>query len=255
MTPVVGGNDDSELLESVARESDVVIHTADSSDHLPSTESLLRGLSKRFEATGKAPLYLHTSGTGVLADKARGGALSSKIYSDDNESIDTLADTQPHRNVDLAVKKAGLGGKVRCHIVIPPIIYGISKGPFKRDTFFLAPGIRAAIKDGKAGYVGSGAPRWNTVHVDDLAEFYLLLLQKAGDERWGGYYFAETGNVSFKEIAEAAAKALGEKIGKSVPVASWTPEEAKKNCRGVGGVFIWGSNCEPLGVSYQGTGS
>jgi hypothetical protein len=145
------------------------------------------------------PLYIHTSGTGVLADKSRGAGLSSQVYSDDDQvGIETLADSQLHRLVDIEVRNAGLRGKVRCHIVIPPIICGlicgfeggwlardclrsfvnkdsdlgtdgISKGTFKNDTFFVAGPMLAAIRTGKAGYVGTGEPRWNTVHVDDLA--------------------------------------------------------------------------------------
>lgn len=123
---------------------------------------------------------------------------------------------------------------------------GISSGPFKRDTFFLAPSINSALDSSKAGYISTGLPAWNSVHVSDLAELYLLLLKNPGNETWGGYYFAETGEVSFKRIAESIAAAVEQLQGRKVDVGSWNVEEAKKATRGVGGQFIWGSNGEFL---------
>jgi len=57
--------------------------------------------------------------------------------------------------------------------------------------------------------VGLGKARWNNVHVHDLSELYLLLVEAAASkqshpELWGarGYYLAENGEHNWTELAE-----------------------------------------------------
>lgn len=50
--------------------------------------------------------------------------------------------------------------------------------------------------------MGKGRNIWNNVHVEDLADFYVLLLEKAiageaSSGKEGGWYFAENGEHSF----------------------------------------------------------
>lgn len=63
---VIGKLDDSEILEKEAEQSDVVIHTADASDHVASCKALLAGLKQRGSSRSgsQKPIYIHTSGTG-----------------------------------------------------------------------------------------------------------------------------------------------------------------------------------------------
>lgn len=56
--PVLGTLNDKDLLIEEARKADVVIHTADSSDHVASCEALLEGMRKR-SAEGKETIYIH----------------------------------------------------------------------------------------------------------------------------------------------------------------------------------------------------
>lgn len=56
--------------------------------------------------------------------------------------------------------------------------------------------------------IGEGKARWNNVHVNDLADLYVLLVEKAvegdkSEELWGekGYYLAENGEHVWKELA------------------------------------------------------
>ncbi|CAF1534078.1 unnamed protein product [Adineta ricciae] len=46
---LVGSNDSHDLIEKAASQADVVFHTANSSDDLPSTKSILSGLNQRTE--------------------------------------------------------------------------------------------------------------------------------------------------------------------------------------------------------------
>ena len=61
--------------------------------------------------------------------------------------------------------------------------------------------------------VGAGKARWNSVHVHDLSELYLLLVEAAVAGKltkglWGeqGYYLAENGEHTWTELAETMAR-------------------------------------------------
>lgn len=95
-TIVVGSYDQPELLVNAVKESDVsgvlflversnyllsqiIIHTADSSDHFPSAKALIQGISER-HPTLPPVVYIHTSGTGVLTDESHGEVEGTKVY-------------------------------------------------------------------------------------------------------------------------------------------------------------------------------
>ncbi|KIY60705.1 hypothetical protein CYLTODRAFT_363771, partial [Cylindrobasidium torrendii FP15055 ss-10] len=84
--------------------------------------------------------------------------------------------------------------------------------------------IRGALKYGKSPYIGKGLGMWNGVHVQDLVDLYMLILEDAlsetpkaptGNE---GYYFCATDTYQWKELAAA----IGEKLYKQGAIA--TPE-------------------------------
>lgn len=63
---VVANLDDFEKLQEEAKKVDVVIHTAESADHVGSCKALLSGIQQRqSQLPGeRKPVYIHTSGTG-----------------------------------------------------------------------------------------------------------------------------------------------------------------------------------------------
>lgn len=211
---VIGTLDDSALLEKAAEDSDVVIHTADASDHVGSCVALTTGAKKRGQKGGMKPIYIHTGGTGVLMDSASGQFASDKVYDDSvfEDTHSNIPDSAWHRNVDNLVYEAGKSGLVDTFIICPPLIYGTSSGPVRQDSRQVPGLIRLAIARGKAAYVGKGLNIWNNVHVEDLADLYVLIMEKAlegvapkNDE---GYYFAESSSSNFKDLVEQIAKVL-----------------------------------------------
>lgn len=68
---VEGTLEDSEVISRTSEKVDIVIHIAHS-DHAPSVEAVLAGLSRRGGDSRPAPLYLHMSGCGIIADNVRG---------------------------------------------------------------------------------------------------------------------------------------------------------------------------------------
>lgn len=127
---IMGDLNDKDLITEQTIQHDIVFHTA-TADHLPSAEAILAGIKQRAQ-NGQHTIYIHTSGTSVLDDNARGGAKSDKIYTDETrDGVDSVPDNAPHREIDLAIVKAQreLGEKAKIAIMIPPLIYGCESQP------------------------------------------------------------------------------------------------------------------------------
>jgi nucleoside-diphosphate-sugar epimerase len=202
--PVLGSLDDADLLAREARKADGVVNTANA-DHLPSARALVTALA----GTGK-PL-VHTSGSSVIGDDARGNRAAEAIFDEDTAFVVAPA-KQHRRDIDLLILGSSASG-VRSAVICPTLIYGTGRGanPHSVQIPFLADNAR---RNGCVQVVGRGVNRWSNVHIDDLAELYLLVLEKAPA---GGFYFAENGEVSFGEIGEAIAARLGLSPVQSLP--------------------------------------
>jgi nucleoside-diphosphate-sugar epimerase len=222
--PLIGDLDDLQLLETEAANADVVLSFADA-DHLPSIEAILRGLSHRprSENGRRRPIFIHTSGTGVLLDQAHGRVASTNIYYDnDVAQLNTLAPTQPHRHVDLKLIDPRLKGVVDTYIVAPPTIWGFGTGPGNHNSIQIPFQVATSIKHQQASQIGEGKNIWSKVHVVDLAHFYILLLERALKEpeheaekdskrvplpkNEDAYYFAQAGDdFSYGSVAQEIA--------------------------------------------------
>jgi len=218
---VLGTLDDSELITEQAANHDVIINTS-SSDHLPSVEAVLAGVRQRIRA-GQASIFIHTSGTGLLIDEAKGAYKSDKIYRDDTPAdVDGLPSTALHRHVDLLIVQAAreFGDKAKIAIVIPPIIYGFNPS-HKRFSMALPVLVRFALKHGFSGYVGEGRNVWGGTHVADVARVYPTLLSWMETDTTASsallenpYFFTDDGReFSWGEVAEHVGRVLY-KLGK-----------------------------------------
>jgi nucleoside-diphosphate-sugar epimerase len=222
--PVLGSLEDSDLLVREARSADGVINAADS-DHLPAIKALVEGLR------GSDKPLLHTSGSSVIGDDARGNRLSESIFDEDTPFVVEAA-KQPRRDIDLHVLDAANEG-IRAVVLCPSNIYGSGTGlnPRSVQIPFL---VDQARETNVVRIVGLGVNRWSNVHIEDAAELYLLALHKAPA---GAFYFIENGEASFAEIGEAIARRL--KLG---PVQSWTAEEAAERWGKRHAYYTLGSN-------------
>jgi nucleoside-diphosphate-sugar epimerase len=222
--PVLGDLDDSPLLTREARAADGVINTA-SADHAKALRTLVDALKGSFK-----PL-LHTSGSSVIGDDARGNQGTDVVF-DEGTPFVVSATKQPRRDIDLLVIGAADSG-VRSAVVCPSLIYGIGKGlnPNSVQIPFLAGNARA---HGAVQVVGAGLNVWSNVHIDDLTELYLLVLSQAPA---GSFYFAENGEASFGELADAIAKRLGLPGVESLP-----PERAAEQWGEAKAFYTLGSN-------------
>lgn len=107
-------------------------------------------------------------GTGVIQDTS--DSKSDHVYSDDDpKGIDAIPDSQPHREIDLAILKAvrtSLKDSAKVAIIMPPCIYGVGSGPFNRLSIQVPGLIRCALEKGKVAIPGKGEQIWNNVHVE-----------------------------------------------------------------------------------------
>jgi len=245
---VVGTLEDLDLLEEQASKHDITINTADA-DNLGATQAILRGQAKRKEETGHRPILIHTSGTGVLTDNAQGRYPGMTIYTDlypTNDSnpplkgIDSLPDTQLHRNVDLAILAADRNSHIRSFIIFPSTIYGLSKGELidkgigNNHSLQMPALIRASIDRGQAGMVGEGKNIWPNVHIHDVADLFIIVFKlalkgNAGNHGHQGYFFGESGEYTLFGAAEAIGQALVKRgVAKTALPSSFTQEELDK---------------------------
>jgi nucleoside-diphosphate-sugar epimerase len=195
MEPVLGTLDDGDVLARAARQADAVIHTADS-DHRAAVEAMLPALA------GSGKLFLQTSGSSIVGDEA-GGRPTDKVYEDD-----TPFTPGPGRSHRVAIDRtvlAAAGNGVRAAVVCPSMIYGRGRG-LHRESIQVPWFARLARKHSVALHIGSGENIWSNVHIDDLCDLYLLILERAPA---GAFYFAENGENSMRQIAEAISRALG----------------------------------------------
>ncbi|KAF8509426.1 hypothetical protein BU17DRAFT_77845 [Hysterangium stoloniferum] len=232
---VLGSLDDADILIEEASKADVVIHTAESAEHVPSVKAILEGLIKRDDN----PIYIHISGTGVLASDARGEYATDIIYSDlDSAQVNSIPDTAFHRDVELLVLNASSSGKIRTHIVTPSTIYGISDHILVQESISnsismqIPEFIRASIARGQGGVLGKGENLWSNIHISEIASLIATVFEASLEGKTATEY-------KQYDVAVEVAKALHVKgIGKPEPV-QFSDEEIKKY---YGGSYHLGSN-------------
>ena len=211
---------------------------------------MIKGLAAH--ASDRPGYIIHTSGTGILlfADLERRnfGEASTKIYNDwdDVGEVTSIPDFAPHRNVDKIILASG-SKNVKSAIVSPPTIYGKGRGPGNQRSHQLPELSRCTLEKGHGIQVGAGKTYWTNVHVHDLSEVFVALVEAAaaggGNASWGdeGYYFTENGEHIWGEISKAVASAAHKQgFIPSDEVQSHSNEEIDEMCQF--GTGLWGAN-------------
>ncbi|HET6836659.1 MAG TPA: NAD-dependent epimerase/dehydratase family protein, partial [Gemmatimonadales bacterium] len=204
ITAVRGDFADPKSVGSAARSADAVISTATTYDPTvdgPAIEAMLDALS------GSNKPLIYTSG----------------IWSHGDTGGKVVDETTPPRPAELVAWRQGVeqrvldgaGRGIRSVVIRPAIVYG-------RGAGIPAGFVESARKQGAAQYVGTGENRWPFVHVDDLADLYLLALEKAPA---GTLLLGVSGpSHQVREVAAAASRGAGA----GGRTAAWTLEEARK---------------------------
>ncbi|KZW01988.1 NAD(P)-binding protein [Exidia glandulosa HHB12029] len=219
---VQGSHSDLEIIEALCAAADIVVNCADADD-LPLAQAVLRGHKSAYERTGQRPVLVHTSGTGVVTDKAEGQLTAEareKIYNDNSEAdIRSIPEDKPHRDVDLTIFRAGEEGYVNAYIIAPSTIYATGKGPVRNISQQIPNIVRWTLKRGKGFVIGEGTNIWPGVHIDDLADLYALVLQKALKEDavsskespFARFYFGTACEFNYGDVEKRVAEILHKK--------------------------------------------
>lgn len=191
--PVAGTLEDADVLTREARAADVVVNAASSDDRF-AADTLVAALA------GSGKTLIHTSGSSIVADQARGEP-SEACFDED-----ALPTPEPDKRARVALDRSVLDASgLRSIVLCNSLIYGDAIGPAARSVQ-LPRLIDLAKETGKASFIGRGLNRWSTVHIADVADLYLLALERAPTRFFG---FVENGESSFADMAGAIAGALG----------------------------------------------
>ena len=151
---------------------------------LQSARDLLRG---QVGAT-----FIYTSGCWVAGETGETPADETTPL----KPLEVVAWRPAHEQLALEMEKDG----IRAVVVRPGIVYG-GKGGVTGMLF------GSAAKQGAAQLIGEGANHWPMVHLDDLAELYVRLVERAPA---GSVFNAvNTSQRTQRELGEAASKAAG----------------------------------------------
>ena len=145
-------------------------------------------------------------------------------------------------------------GRVKSATVCPPCIYGEGRGPDNKRSHQLPELARCTLQKGHGIKVNDGMAVWSNVHVHDLSDLYLKLVENAAaggslaewpdkPALWGreGYFFSENGQHIWGDISQMVAKeAKKQNLIHSDEVVSISVEEAKKLTPF--GHALWGAN-------------
>ncbi|KAK2733303.1 hypothetical protein CKAH01_08437 [Colletotrichum kahawae] len=218
---VVGTLTDSDIIEKEAAAADIVVHTADSADDVPSAQAIAKGLAEG-HTPEKPGFWLHVSGTGILQrydqkhERYGEAPIPEQDYHDirDIDRLLSLPDEATHRNVDKIVLATN-SPAVRTAIVSPPTIYGQGRGPVNQRSIQVPALAKATLEKGFAPIIAPGKTEWNNVHVHDLSAFFVTLADATQDasknadpEVFGprAYYFVESGSHVWSEVARWIAE-------------------------------------------------
>ncbi|MBZ5729237.1 MAG: NAD-dependent epimerase/dehydratase family protein [Acidobacteriia bacterium] len=194
---VAGDLRDSGAVAAGARRADAAIHLAmEPSADAPrldraAVDAILAGL-------GSAAPFLYTSGIWVM------GSTGGHVADEGTPVNPTPFVAWRPGHEDLVLHATSVRGIV----IRPAMVYGRGGG-FPGDF------ARQAKDHGVVRYVGSGKNRWPFVHVDDLADLYILALAAGA----GSLYFASAGpSLPVKDVAHAAAAAAAGARVEAIPL-------------------------------------
>jgi nucleoside-diphosphate-sugar epimerase len=200
VTPVVGDLTDTPWLTEQLRAAEGFIHAAadngQGTDSAALDDAVVTAVTAAFAGSEKP--YVHTGGIWAWG---RGEAI---VETDAVNRPELVAWRGP-------IEKRVLEPGIRGSVIAPGVVYGRGVG-IAADVV-----VNGPVEKGALRLVGDGTQHWVVVHVADLAELYVAVLEKAPG---GDVYIASSGeNPTVLQLGEAAHG-----IGK---VLAETPDETR----------------------------
>jgi nucleoside-diphosphate-sugar epimerase len=216
-------------LVEVAKRVDAVINAANA-DNAFVAHALLDGLK------GSGKTLIQTSGSSVVGTYDNGEA------SEDTFDEDTPFTPEPEKAMRVAIDNQVLAAAkdgLRSIVIRPTLIYGRGIG-VPGISVQLPKLIDVAKKHGVPRHVGRGLNIWGHVHIADVADLFLVALDKA---KPGSLFYAESGEANFKSVTQS----IGRMLGLGDATKDWPIGEAVEGL-GPGAYLSFGSNSRVRGT-------
>lgn len=180
--PALGDLTDVAWFTALLTETDGAIHAADLG--AAGDDRVLDAVEAAFAGTGRP--YVHTGGVWSWGDGA-------ELTEQSPLAPPALTEWRGAREIRV------LASDVAAAVIAPGIVHGHGGG--------IPVGVIAGARDadGVVTLVGSGEQHWSSVHVDDLAELYVLALEQGAT---GVFIGASGHNPTVRELGEAAGAAV-----------------------------------------------
>lgn len=221
---VVGNIHDETVLRSAISNADAIIHNADSADDAYVADSIVNAL----EGSGKT--FIFTSGSAIFGGKEN-GEKNDFVFTEDiplQPRLEMASRVLINQHILQSARK-----NVRSIVIVPTMVYGEGLG-LKKDSIQLPALTHFSKEKGFGVYFGKGENIWSNVHIEDLADLYVLALEKA---KAGSLYYAENGSSTIKNLAEKISERY-----ELQPAQSVTVQEAVNQFGPAGGYFGFASN-------------
>ncbi|MFD7285276.1 NAD-dependent epimerase/dehydratase family protein [Streptomyces sp. NPDC059863] len=180
---------DVAVLREAARAADGVLHLGQ--DAGADAAEVDRAAAEAMQDGAGARPYVHTGGVWVYGDTAG-------VADEDAPLKPPRLTAWRLENEKRVLARAATGE--RPVVVMPGLVYGRSAGLI--EMFYAAPGREA----GAVPVVGDGSNHWSLVHVEDLAELYVLALAAPAGSVYAG---VSDQNPTALQVAEALSRAMG----------------------------------------------
>ncbi|MEJ5052350.1 NAD-dependent epimerase/dehydratase family protein [Chryseobacterium culicis] len=221
---IVGDIHNEDLIKTAVADVDAVIHNADSADDAYAADNLIKALE------GSHKTFIFTSGSAIFGGKEN-GKRSNFVYTEDfplTPRLEMASRVLINNYVLQSVQK-----DIRSIVIVPTMVYGKGLG-IKKDSIQIPALVNFSQEKGHGVYFEEGENIWSNLHVEDLADLYVLALEKA---KGGSIYYAENGSSSIKNIAENISKKYNLKPAKSLSI-----QDAVNKFGPAGGYFGFASN-------------
>ncbi|KMQ58411.1 epimerase [Chryseobacterium angstadtii] len=221
---IKGSIHDEDILKSAIADTDAIIHTADSADDAYAADSIISALE------GSSKTFIFTSGSAIFGGKEN-GEKNDFVYTEDiplNPRLEMASRVLINQHVLQSARK-----NIRSIVIVPTMVYGTGLG-LKKDSIQLPALINFSKEKGFGTYFGKGENIWSNLHIEDLANLYVLALEKA---KAGSLYYAENGSSNLKNLAENISAKYDLRPAQSVSV-----QEAVNKFGPAGGYFGFSSN-------------
>ncbi|KAK4199242.1 hypothetical protein QBC40DRAFT_282170 [Triangularia verruculosa] len=177
------GLTDLEFIENTASSYDIVVNVG-SGFFADGAKAFVKGLARRVRPKAPAPWILHISGCTNLGDKPiTGKAYPGRVFDDTNSraTYDWCKEEDertpyPQRTAEIGVLTLADELGVNAVSLNAPAIFGEGTGLFNKQGIIVPVLMRYAVMKGY-GFKLNDTANFDWVHVEDLADAYILLIK------------------------------------------------------------------------------